>query len=124
MSTKRTKFIIIRSISRFCITEELSTQLYTAIVITFILLTYYRHFLSRGTWKRVILNYTLRQTGKCKSRHSRQYVVEMLIAEYLEALQELQDMVNRLVDTGRKYCMQIKIDKSQVMRVFRSYISL
>ena len=33
---------------------------------------------------------------------------------------ELQDMVNRLVDTRRKYCMEINIDKSQVMRVSRS----
>ena len=29
-------------------------------------------------------------------------------------------MVNRLVDTGRKYDMEINIDKSQVMRVSRS----
>jgi Reverse transcriptase (RNA-dependent DNA polymerase). len=27
--------------------------------------------------------------------------------------EELQDMVNRLVDTGRKYGMEINIDKSQ-----------
>jgi hypothetical protein len=32
----------------------------------------------------------------------------------------LQDMVNRLVDTGRKYDMEINIDKSQVIRVSRS----
>ena len=31
--------------------------------------------------------------------------------------EELQDVVNRLVDTGRKYGMEINIDKSQVMRV-------
>ena len=31
--------------------------------------------------------------------------------------EELQDMVNRLVDTERKYGMEINIDKSQVMRV-------
>ena len=31
----------------------------------------------------------------------------------------LQDMVNRLVDTGRKYGMEINIDKSQVMKVSR-----
>ena len=31
--------------------------------------------------------------------------------------EELQDMVNRLVDTGRKYGKEINIDKSQVMRV-------
>ena len=37
---------------------------------------------------------------------------------------ELQDMVNRLVDTGRKYRMEINIDKSQVMRVSRSNESL
>ena len=29
-------------------------------------------------------------------------------------------MVNRLVDTGKKYGMEINIDKSQVMRVSRS----
>ena len=34
--------------------------------------------------------------------------------------EELQGMVNRLVDTGRKYGMEINIDKSQVMRVSRS----
>ena len=34
--------------------------------------------------------------------------------------EELQDMVNRLVGTGRKYGMGINIDKSQVMRVTRS----
>ena len=38
--------------------------------------------------------------------------------------EELQDMVNRLVDTGRKYGVEINIDKSQVMRVFRSNESL
>ena len=38
--------------------------------------------------------------------------------------EELQDMVNRLVDTGRKYGLEINIDKSQVMRVSRSYESL
>ena len=37
---------------------------------------------------------------------------------------ELQDMVNRLVYTGRKYGMEINIDKSQVMRVSRSNESL
>ena len=29
--------------------------------------------------------------------------------------EKLKDMVNRLVDTGRKYGMDINIDKSQVM---------
>ena len=38
--------------------------------------------------------------------------------------EELQDMVNRLVDTGRKYGMEMNIDKSQVMRVSRSNESL
>ena len=33
-------------------------------------------------------------------------------------------MVNRLVDSGRKYGMEINIDKSQVMRVSRSNESL
>ena len=33
-------------------------------------------------------------------------------------------MVNRLVDTGRKYGMEINIDKSQGMRVSRSNESL
>ena len=31
--------------------------------------------------------------------------------------EELQDKVNRLVDIGRKYSMEIDVDKSQVMRV-------
>ena len=38
--------------------------------------------------------------------------------------EELQDKVNRLDDTGRKYGMEINIDKSQVMRVSRSNESL
>jgi len=38
--------------------------------------------------------------------------------------EELQDMVNRLIDTGRKYGMEINIEKSQVMRVYRSNESL
>ena len=33
-------------------------------------------------------------------------------------------MVNRLIDTGRKYGMEINIDKSQVMRVSRGNESL
>ena len=33
-------------------------------------------------------------------------------------------MLNRLVETGRKYGMEINIDKSQVMRVSRSNESL
>ena len=40
-----------------------------------------------------------------------------IIAKYQE---ELHDMLNRLVDTGRKYGIGINIMKSQVMRVFRS----
>ena len=38
--------------------------------------------------------------------------------------EELQYMLNRLVDTRRKYDMEINIDKSQVMRVSRSNESL
>ena len=38
--------------------------------------------------------------------------------------EELQDMVNRLVNTGMKYGMEINIDKSQVMTVSRSNESL
>ena len=34
--------------------------------------------------------------------------------------EELQNMVNRLVDTERKYGMEINIDKSQVMKVPRT----
>ena len=41
-----------------------------------------------------------------------------------EAQEELQGMVNRLVDTGRKYDIEIKIDKSQAMRISRNYESL
>ena len=43
---------------------------------------------------------------------------------YSKTQEELQDMVNRLVDSGRKYGMEINIDKSQVMRVSRSNKSL
>ena len=38
--------------------------------------------------------------------------------------EELQDMVNRLVATGRKYGMEINIEKSQVMRISRRNESL
>jgi len=38
--------------------------------------------------------------------------------------EELQDMVDRLVNTGRKYGMEINIHKSQVMEVSRSNESL
>ena len=38
--------------------------------------------------------------------------------------EELQDMVNRLVNTGREYGMEINIEKSQIMRVSRSNSSL
>ena len=33
--------------------------------------------------------------------------------------EELQEMVNRLVDAGRKYGMEINIDKLQAMKVYR-----
>ena len=33
--------------------------------------------------------------------------------------EELKNMVNRLVDTGRKYGMEITVDKSQVMKIFK-----
>ena len=33
-------------------------------------------------------------------------------------------MLNRLIDTGRKYGMEIKIDKTEIMRVSRSKESL
>jgi Reverse transcriptase (RNA-dependent DNA polymerase). len=32
--------------------------------------------------------------------------------------EELQDMVNRLVDTRRKYGMEINIQKSEIMRIY------
>ena len=38
--------------------------------------------------------------------------------------EELQDTVNRLVDFGRKYGMEINIHKSQVMRISRKNDSL
>ena len=38
--------------------------------------------------------------------------------------EELEDTVSRLVDTRRKYAMEVDIDKSQVMRVSRSNESL
>ena len=38
--------------------------------------------------------------------------------------EELLDTINRLVDTGRKYGMEINIDKSQVTIVSRSNESL
>ena len=34
--------------------------------------------------------------------------------------EELPNMANRLVNTGRKYSMEINIDKSQVMRISMS----
>ena len=38
--------------------------------------------------------------------------------------EKLQDMVNIFVDTGRKYGIEINIDRSQIMRVSRSNESL
>ena len=38
--------------------------------------------------------------------------------------EELQDKVNRLVDTGMDYSMEINMDKSQEMRLSRSIESL
>jgi Reverse transcriptase (RNA-dependent DNA polymerase). len=38
--------------------------------------------------------------------------------------EELQEMLNRLTDTGRKYGMEINFEKSQVMRVSRRNESL
>jgi Reverse transcriptase (RNA-dependent DNA polymerase). len=38
--------------------------------------------------------------------------------------EELQDMVNRLVDTGRNYGMKININKSQAMKVSKRNESL
>ena len=46
------------------------------------------------------------------------------IAIIAKTQEELQDMLNRLVDTKRKYGMEINIDKSQIMRVSRSNESL
>jgi Reverse transcriptase (RNA-dependent DNA polymerase). len=40
-------------------------------------------------------------------------------ANIAKTQEELQNMVYRLVDTGRKYGIEINIDKSQVMKVFR-----
>ena len=45
------------------------------------------------------------------------FAVDMTIIAKTQ--EELQDMMNRLVDTGRKYGMEINIDKSQVMRASR-----
>jgi len=44
-------------------------------------------------------------------------VIMAIIAKFQE---ELLLMLNRLVETGRNYGMEISIDKSQVMRVSRS----
>ena len=44
---------------------------------------------------------------------------EGALALIAKTQEELQYMVNRLVDTGRKYGMEINIDKSQTMRVLR-----
>ena len=38
--------------------------------------------------------------------------------------EELQDMVNRFVDTERKYCMEINIDTPEKMRVSKDNESL
>ena len=46
------------------------------------------------------------------------------VAIIAKTQEELQDMMNSLVDTGRKYGIEINIDKSQVMRVSRSNESL
>ena len=51
----------------------------------------------------------------------RQKIFQMstIATKIAKTQEELQDMVNRLVDTGRKYGLEINIDKSQVMRVSR-----
>ena len=41
------------------------------------------------------------------------------IAITAKTQEELEDMVNRLIDTGKKYDTEINIDKSQVIRVSR-----
>ena len=38
--------------------------------------------------------------------------------------EDLQDMVNRLVDTGRKYDMEINTDNSQVTKALRINYSM
>ena len=50
--------------------------------------------------------------------------LRMITAIIAKTQEELQDMVNRLVDTGRKCGMEINTDKSQVMRVARRNDSL
>ena len=62
------------------------------------------------------------------SRLRKELFNKIRYADYMTIIaktqEELQDMVNWLVDTGRKYGMEINIDKSQVMRVSTSNESL
>jgi Reverse transcriptase (RNA-dependent DNA polymerase). len=46
------------------------------------------------------------------------------LAVIAKTQEELQDMMNRLVEIGRKHSMEINIDKSQVMKISRSNDSL
>ena len=46
------------------------------------------------------------------------------MALIVKTQEELLDMVNRLVDTGTKYGIEINNDKSQIMRVFKRNESL
>jgi len=46
------------------------------------------------------------------------------MANIAKTQEEVQDMVNRLVDTGREYGKKINIDKSQIMRVSKNNESL
>jgi Reverse transcriptase (RNA-dependent DNA polymerase). len=41
------------------------------------------------------------------------------MAFIVKTQEELQDMVNRMVDSVRKFGMEINIDKSQVIRISR-----
>ena len=73
-----------------------------------------------------IMKVTLAEVGGFKIRG--RIINKVLFADDTDFIfkiqEELQDMVNRLVYTGRKYGMEINIDKSQVMRVSRSNESL
>ena len=64
----------------------------------------------------------LAEVGDFKIINKVRFVDDMAIIGKTQ--EELQDTVNRLVDTGRKNGMEINIDKSQVMRVSRSNESL
>ena len=70
------------------------------------------HISNCGSAGNLTCDFTVSSQARCS--------LEQRLAIIVKIHEELQNMVNRLVGTGRKYGMEINIDISQVMRVSRS----